>query len=113
MNKLLTIIILLFSVGLYANSEGSYARSGRELCDFINFEYGFNPMTVFCAATYDSPSFSSPDESTFCHKMILNEKLSITECFDILISSDEFSKRRLDRCEKMASFREILDCLRK
>ena len=111
--KLLMIVVLLFSVGLYAKSEEDYARSGRELCDFIENEYGFNPMTVFCATMHGSPSFSSPDESTFCHKMILNEKLSITECFDILVSSDEFSKSKLDRCEKKASFRKIIDCLHK
>lgn len=108
MKKLFTTFLLVSSLSFAYGSN--YSETSDELCDFLHEEYGFHEMTLYCAAIYGQRVYTV-NKNRFCHKMILNEVLSIPECFD-LMGDKKIRDIKFKRCLKMTSKRRVLACLK-
>lgn len=110
-NSLTLLVFLLFSFQTHAFDPAGYAQSGEELCRFIHHELGgLNEHSLRCASNSGAGLYSA-HESSFCHKVISERRVSVKNCLDV-ISSAYLSDEKLDKCELFFSEKEILFCLK-
>ncbi|MEC9281181.1 MAG: hypothetical protein VX642_00610 [Bdellovibrionota bacterium] len=116
MKSLVLIFSLLFSQNIFSANKDinhpDYAKSGWELCDYLDLEHGFNPMTLFCAIKSDSKRpFCTELEASFCHKVISEGKIEIGLCFELIIGNQDKSDNQLNYCSQLKTQQQIYNCM--
>lgn len=107
---LLSAIVVFQNTQAHAFDSLEYAQSGEELCNFIdNYVGGLNEASMTCAMGSGEGRFS-PDEATFCNRLILKKSLTPADCLDGIWG--ETTKDQLNKCEKLVNAKDILNCLK-
>jgi hypothetical protein len=105
--KFLIVYIVLFSSISSSAFSADTVRSGSELCNILMKTFGFTEETVYCATFRHR---LTPDEAAFCHRLILDETLTIRQCVYPLVETN-LAVDMLYECEQLQTTEEVINCL--